>query len=626
MQIDIRNKKSGNGKNLYVAIFGSNEMECLQLILLGWVKNLKLLIIKSFGQYRTIRIIKYIFFIKKYINASIEEQRTFFALYKSLCYDAGNETLELTLRFYDKEIKNKSAVVTYYNRILNTVKFEAYVKKEISFQIYDLLRDLHIARLSDIKENTILMIKNPLNEFVVKYMQDKYGIIYRIKWVLPAQEWLPLFIYYRRLFSEFFSRGIMFNKSKKKYKLCREAAWGFHRATLRDDIIIDNDRFKKNDILMLDFGSADSHRKMAFEEAKKNGFDAVSVAELKINITKNILGLLWFYFWVPVKICLKLLIERQIYLCYYIITFHERCFPLEILLNLYDIKCYISTKDCGESEETIIFDKYGTRNVIFHWSDLTSTCKHTHNFVTHNYYYFWGNAHYDHNAANYFIDNKMNTGCIFKKQYRIAFENKEAVKSKIPNLQRDKKVVTFFDTSFNDDVWSYILLLDFLEVVTIFCKSHKDVNVLWKPKISVDFEMLVPAQSRQHYIARRDELSACNNFIPLGCEFFEQSIAISDVCVSMAINTPALIALICKRDALYFDNTGNREHLFAKKYINKIVFEDGNLLIRQIENILEGKFRCSDVISEEEIRSYDSFTDDNALERIKDSLYELTLT
>jgi hypothetical protein len=624
--MDIRDKKSGNTKNIYVAVFGSNDMECLQLILLGWVKNLKLLIIKPFGQYRTIRIIKYIFFIKKYINASIEERRTFFAFYKGLCYEAGNETLDLTLRFYDKEIKNSSKVVTYYSRIFNTVKFEAYVKKEISLQIYELLRDLHIARLSDIKENAILMIKNPLNEFAVKYIQDKYGIKYRIEWVIPKQEWLSLLVYYRRLFIEIFRRGIAFNKRKKKYKLCREAAWGFHRSTLRDDIIIDDDKFKKNDILMLDFGSAEPHRKMAFEEAKKKGFDAVSIPELKININTNILGFLWFYFLVPIHICLKLLIGRQAYLCSYILAFHERCFPFEILLNLYDIKCYISTKDCADTEEPIIFDKYSTRSVIFHWSDLTSTCKHSHNFIAHNYYFFWGNAHYDYNAAHYFVDNRMNTGCIFKKQYSFALKNKEAVKSRITNLQKDKKIVTFFDTSFNDDTWSYVLLLDFLEVVTTFCKGRKDVNVLWKPKSGVDYGILMPAQSRQDYNARWNELSACNNFNLLGSESFEESIAISDACVSMAINTPALVALICKKDALYFDNTGNRDHLFAQKYMNEIVFEDGNLLIRQLDNILEGKFRCSDVISEEEIRSYDSFTDDNALDRIKDSLYELTLT
>jgi len=47
--------------------------------------------------------------------------------------------------------------------------------------------------------------------------------------------------------------------------------------------------------------------------------------------------------------------------------------------------------------------------------------------------------------------------------------------------------------------------------------------------------------------------------------------------------------------------------------------------LKQMENILDGKFNCRNVLSEKEIRAYDAFSDDSALERLRDNLYTLTL-
>ena len=93
----------------------------------------------------------------------------------------------------------------------------------------------------------------------------------------------------------------------------------------------------------------------------------------------------------------------------------------------------------------------------------------------------------------------------------------------------------------------------------------------------------------------------------------------------MGVNSPATIALICGKDALYYDTTGNQEHPFVRKYKNSIVFDDKKLLLEQIDSILQGRFRCRDIISEEDLRAYDAFPDDKALERIRDNLYELSL-
>ena len=43
-------------------------------------------------------------------------------------------------------------------------------------------------------------------------------------------------------------------------------------------------------------------------------------------------------------------------------------------------------------------------------------------------------------------------------------------------------------------------------------------------------------------------------------------------------------------------------------------------LFVQIENILEGRFSCFSLISEDEMREFDAFEDDKALERIRSHL------
>jgi hypothetical protein len=92
----------------------------------------------------------------------------------------------------------------------------------------------------------------------------------------------------------------------------------------------------------------------------------------------------------------------------------------------------------------------------------------------------------------------------------------------------------------------------------------------------------------------------------------------------MGMNSPATIALICGRNALYFDEICNDSHLFAKRYKDKIVFDNKDRLLEQMDNILSGKFNCRDIIKEEEIRQFDAFADDGALERMRNCLYELT--
>ena len=100
---DIRKK--------YIAIFGENIFGCLELILLGWVKNLKLLITPSNISSRVINILSRMPFVKKYIKEAIKECKDGLSDYKGLWYKVNEEAVELTLKFYNQKIKTNSLFI-----------------------------------------------------------------------------------------------------------------------------------------------------------------------------------------------------------------------------------------------------------------------------------------------------------------------------------------------------------------------------------------------------------------------------------------------------------------------------------------------------------------------------------
>lgn len=610
-------------KRTYFALFGENELELLPILRWAIPKHLEIFIVMP-GISR-ITILRRIPFINKCIENSVKEYKGSLGKYKGLWYPISQKAIDLTLQFYKENIKKKSKFIDYYNRLLHTKKFEAYIKKKLSFQVFTLLKDLHLVKLSSFKEKIILINGNPLNRFIVKHLEDKYKIRYKIVWLPPLHPFFYLALHYIHLVRKFIKRGITFNKRIKKYKVSREAVHNFYRRTLRDDLLIDNKRFKTSDILMLEMNPSDKHRRDAFQEAKKKGFDTVSVPKLRININKNIFNVVFFYLLTPLISYLKLLTERNLYLFYYATIFYSECFPIEVLMNQYRIKCHISTICYDDIATTIALNKYGAKNAIYHWNDLTfyKTCDHA--FMAYDIYFVWGDIHYNYHSDTYFVDKKINIGCLYKTGYAQAVNEKEETKTALGLVQK-RKTVVFFDTSFDDySNFTEKFFLEFMDIIREFCERNENINVLLKPKGEQEVvkESLSKENCRQYEAIWR-ALSKRKNFTYLDIPQFEDAIAISDVCVGMGMTSPSTVALICGKDALYFNNIGNVYHPFAREYMDIIVFEKREPLFKQIESILEGRFNCKDIISEKVMREYDTFPDNKVIERLREELFKET--
>lgn len=610
----------------YVIIGAENKFDDLQLIILGWRKHLRIIRISPIIHSGTISFLRKLPFMRKYLQSSLNNYTKGLATHKGLWYEMSQEVIDLTQKFYDKYIKNEG-FIAYFNKLLDTNKFEAHIKKAISLHIGDLLNALYIINSYNLTNKTVLMVKTSLSEFVVNYVEDKYQIKYQIAAMRPLGGLFSLLTYYGWVVKEIIRRGVVFFKTREKYKLCKEAVWGFHSTTMREDILIDDSKFKKSDMLLFAAATKEPQRLVAYNEAKERGFPTVSLADLKVNIRKNFFGNFFFYVWSPLRVYLEMLIKGDLYLFYYIFVFYRQCFSVELLMNLYDINCNISIKDGGDVPETIIFNKYGTKNVIFHWSDLTTFKDYNYAFMAQDVYFVWGDEHYSYHSDNCFVGKKIDIGCIYKEQYRIAVRDKDMILARINPLPRNKKIVSFFDACFLNTFYSEEFFLEYLDMIDEFCKNNQQINVLLKSKLSQDYQKFLSLENRRIYQVVWHSLNNYDNFKQITPPQWsaEQIIAVSDLVINMGMNSPATIGLICGKDALYFDNTGNVYHPFARRYMDSIVFDNKEHLFRQIDNILKGKVNCRNFIKEEEIRRLDAFSDDRAIERLRKGIYDLTL-
>jgi len=610
-----------------IALFCDDGFEWIGMILWSLVVNTRIAFMPTIAVSAYRSVIERLPILKGHLLNRTREIKEYLADYKHAWYDVNDEAIQLTVQFYSTVMaqRGNDHIVAHYNSIFATNRFEAYIKKEMINKIFSLLRDLHLLRLSGKRPRRIVVFRNPISEFVIEYMKKRYGVSYRVRWITPFWQVIPLFSYYVWLLKECIVRGFVFNKKKKRYAVSKEAAWGYYRNTMRDDIVVDHKKIKKEDMLVLNLDKKSKMRVRFFEESRRRGFAVASVPTIPINVTRAFPSLVYFYMIEPLRSYARCAIRRQMFLGPSIFTFHKKCFPVELFMNLYRIQCHISLIDYDDIAATMVFNKYGTLNTINHWSDLTFYKAYNHAFIAHNIYFVWGDIHYDYHSSTYFVDKKVPIGCIFKREVKNGLDKKRSLLGRIPNIRADRKIAVFFDSSFNniDMELTDRFFLEYLSIIDDFCTRYAEITICLKPKSIDPYSSKLDQENRGHFNRLWDRMKRHDNFFVLDPSGWSigNALAIADVSINMGMNSPATIALLCGMDAVYYDTTGDTYHPFAQKYMNTLVFDDRETLFAQIGKILEGKVRCKDIISEEDLRSYDAFPDDRAVERWIDHLH-----
>lgn len=606
--------------------FGTKMSECFALFLWCWFRKMRGCVSYPGIPGQLAKMLNIVPLFKKFMKDCIKVDEGGLGYYKGLWYEASEQAMDLTLKYYDQFIEGKTSLVPYYNEYFKSKKFEAYLKKEIKYHIFGLLKVLHVIRKRGTQNQKIILCQTPLNQFVVKQLQENYQVQFDIQWVRQGFNFLLPLFYFTWLLGTFFKRGFSLKVEKESYKLAQEAAAGMHETVIRDDILVDGQLFKKTDMLFLEVDAHDPRRLMMVQKVREAGYKVVSLPKLKIPFNKSLFHILYFYFWVPLRNFFSLAFHQQGWLAGYVLGFHKKALPYELLMNHYSIKCFSSIVNYDDIVATIIFNAYGTKSIIYQWTDLMVYKCLNHAFIAHNYYFTWSDGALHMGPRYYYVDHQVNIGCVYKQAYRDCLSKSADIKAQLSDIKPGQKIITFFDNSFDNYLIVEDFFLEFLELVLKCCRKFPESNVLIKPKNIPGYADIVTEKNRGRFLQLWRSLQECSNFHVLDFVRFDvvRTIVISDVVVTMGITSPSTVALLCGKDALYFDTTGNNFNIFEKQYKNKITFENQELLLNQIQNLLNEKVRCQDLISRQDIEKFDAFPQDStAINCLRKHVYQL---
>jgi len=623
----INKSKDWNGTNYMAHYFFDLSFRILLLRLKGNQVHL-------FNRDATVsvftRMLRRIPFIKTILTLA-REPDICIGNYKGLYYRIEKEAMECTDFVYNILKLEGCQFTKVYNEKFKTNKFKPFVLKWVSFYVFELLTCLYRAHLDKPSKKVLYLRNNPLDHHIYEWWSRKTGDTIPVKWLgeseakagLEAIISIPaLFIYH------LLRRGLCLPVRPKKFKIMKEAVTGLKNPDFRDDFLIDNEKLLKKDLLLYSYGTSNIGRMLAYKAAQDSEYECINRNKLKVPINLLFKRLFKYHFLLPLVFILRNFRNKQNYLLKdWLRWFHAVAINQEILLSHYQIGLDLSINETSlvHIPETIISNNYGVKSVIYHWSDMTSGDVFIDLFKSFNIYLIWGKAHI--RGKRYFVDNVIETGCWLKHNFSEFTRNKSNICQKLGLPTSGYKLLAFYDESFSPIIhFSEEVLLDFWQMMFELIEENTNVIGIVKPKVGdKDKRSKLSDKGKEIYndIKQRCSESGRLYFIDNPREVgVTEVIAISDINITMGMGSPSAIALLCGKIGLYYNTTDDDYHPFARKYKNKVVFDNKRDLFSAVNKIIDQGYSPLNEIDEELLRDYDCFRDERGLERFREALGE----
>ncbi len=572
-----------------------------------------------------LRALRRVPFIRTKLSNLTQEPDVNLGDYKGLYYRLNKEALECTEFVYHKLKLHDNQFLKIYNEKFKTDKIKPFVLKWLSIYVFELLSCLYRIHLDTTTAKILYLSNTPLNCHTYEWWHQKTGNAIQIKWLKEseAKAGLETIAFLVASFvNRLLSRGLCLPVKPRKFKILFEAVWGLKNSVFRDDFIVDNKIILKRDLLFYTTGVKHAPRLLAFREVQDSGYECINIRKMKMPLNLLFGRLFRYHFLLPLFLILNNFRNKQNYLLTeWLPLFHAEAVNYEILLSHYQVRLELSTKETSLNHmpETIILNYYGARNVLFHWSDMTSFDAVTEHFKLFNTYLIWGKAHY--HKDQHFIDNVAEIGCWLKNNFNEFTGNKKNIYEKLGLDIKDHKILVFYDESFAPDIhFTEDTLLDFWQMMSELIDEREDIIGILKPK-SIEYNM--PGNARREFNEIRERCLRSERFYfidrPREISAME-IIAISDINITMGMCSPSTLALLCGKIGLYYDTTGNDQHPFMKHYKNVVAFDSRRDLFLAVNRILEEGHNPLNEIDQGLLEDYDHLRDDRGLQRFREAL------
>ncbi|KKR79531.1 MAG: hypothetical protein UU24_C0006G0025 [Candidatus Nomurabacteria bacterium GW2011_GWA2_40_9] len=499
--------------------------------------------------------------------------------------------------------------------------FLLFIKKYIYLQIWHTIRNYH-GILNNYALNSIIYIPPKSCE---SFVFEKYtsGVNHNLTIKTFSKRFnniLLILIYFCFLIKRMTISGFKFSNFKKaQYKIMIEC----DRWTNKDrtfDLLEwwDDTSIKKEEILIFSPANHSSENLPFYYELKNKGFSCTELkAKRKIPIShlRKIISLLVFF---PLKNIPPLVRSSH---CNIFLFFLTQFFYWSIFFYYHKVKILILSNPVDNDYQTIICNLFNCSTIAFHTSYFgTFDQLNARNYHV-NHLLLWGEAQINPSIIGTSVDHTYFTGC--HALTNVCREKKILTKLNIPGIKTGKKNILFFDnTVINDAPTTEEGYFQFLEML-IQCKKILNTNVIYRPKILDPFDESHFSNTRK---LTRIKKTLEDLQIPiLTRDKYDLSFIFSaaDIVVSNMTATPSMIALMLDIPSFfYFKNIKQTPDPIMRNYLNELIFEDPERLIKKIKDVSEGAAYAH--LSNEEKKKINYHLDTNGLIRLRSIITEIT--
>jgi spore coat polysaccharide biosynthesis protein SpsF len=526
--------------------------------------------------------------------------------------------------FFQQKAWEKQVFINGMNRTFQTERFSLFSKRwlvDYGLNVLELFDD-------SIKAKIVVILNNDsFHQALFQVYSDKFGVTPQVKWQRkPSLTKTILFLCSDFLIILFlgFNNGLTVKRAKVGFKVLKEAVFGFKKHSLfRDDYFVDNHELKVNEILYFTrSNNVDPGRIKAAREANEAGVEHVYLHKLRFPV-QNLFSLFFRKYTMGSLFVLYASRSSEFFPIFQnmYIYFLQFAVPYEKLYGQYAFKAEMGHNyfSANHIVEAIVAENYGTRYYLTHWSDKSARLNYyIMSYLASDKFCVWGKAHVRNVEGDESIYALI--GYPFK-EFILKARNARMELLAQMRLEKKWRIVSFFDESFGGSCkMTEIHYLHFWEMILQVAERFPDWRCVIKPKVFSRYNNLSePLRKRFLHIVERLRGMANVHFLDEEVWTFVEVIGVSDVVVSQGMTSSSTIALICGINGLYLDEA-QCQHPFRDLYKNKLVFDEQEALVSQLERIVNDEENPLREIPQILMRKFDAYEDDKGADRLRQIL------
>lgn len=370
----------------------------------------------------------------------------------------------------------------------------------------------------------------------------------------------------------------------------------------------DRSRIKQEEILVVSLNDKEPGRAASFRDARQMGFQCVEMKKRRKIPVESIGGMLRRYFAFPVRIVGNLLKSNNIdmFLFYLAGAFHWTLF-----FQYYKVNAMVLST---EGFEPFFVQPFGCLSIMYNLSYIGNFEDPLYKYISADHLLVWGESQVYHSKGAFSVDNLHYTGC-----HGLSYVNrgrKHELMAGLPHMQPDKPNVVFFDNKVlkngANPESAYFRFLDLI----LRCSEMFDANVFLRPKSLNPFDRKVFDDKERVELLEKRFGDANIGILNDRRMDVISVLSMADIVVYSMVGTPNMMALMAGIPALcYYDHIDETPDQIMKYYLNELVFDDEEKLIKRISKILSGDESAE--LKSEDKKKLNHYLDLKGLERLQ---------